>query len=503
MKPVKKYAHLLKDEDVRRWLENLERGSPITAEVAWRRIGRACELLNTTPQQMVESAKKNLNQLQDSLADMVADLENQKKAPSYILGILKAAKSWLKYNNITMTRTIKVSNASATPTVDDEQVPTKEELARILHASPPRIKVAEVLMAFADLRPETIGNHNGSDGLTIGDLPELKIENNQISFTKMPTMLVVRRPLSKTRKKYFTFLSKEGCDILKEYLEQRLRAGEKLTPDTPLIGYEKPGNVKNRFSSTRRIGYLIRNYMRAAGVHKRPYVLRAYAETQLIIVEGKGKISHPYLQFIAGHKGDIEATYSTNKGRLSPDMIADMRSQYQACEPFLNTTATISDQSDVVKQTKLEVLKSLARSMGIDVKDITLNKATMLKRELTIEEELELYEDNLKNLTERPAPIPEDEEHRYKSKLVTEDKLEKYLNNGWEMVQIINSKILIRRRLPTPETKEKQETIESYLEAEEKKARKPHTEAEEETEVKLTRETKKALAGLSELADKR
>ena len=65
--------------------------------------------------------------------------------------------------------------------------------------------------------------------------------------------------------------------------------------------------------------------MRKAGVFKRPYVLRAYAETQLIIAESKGEISHPYLQFVAGHKGDIEARYSTNKGRLPPQMIEDIR----------------------------------------------------------------------------------------------------------------------------------------------------------------------------------
>ncbi|MFQ5758326.1 MAG: site-specific integrase, partial [Candidatus Bathyarchaeia archaeon] len=67
---------------------------------------------------------------------------------------------------------------------------------------------------------------------------------------------------------------------------------------------------------TRKISHLLRKCMRKAGVYKRSYVLRAYAETQLIIAESKGKISHPYLQFIAGHKGDMEARYSTNKGRL-------------------------------------------------------------------------------------------------------------------------------------------------------------------------------------------
>ena len=37
-----------------------------------------------------------------------------------------------------------------------------------------------------------------------------------------------------------------------------------------------------------------------------------------------------------GHKGDIEARYSTNK-RLSPDMIEEMRQSYQKCLKYMET----------------------------------------------------------------------------------------------------------------------------------------------------------------------
>ena len=112
--------------------------------------------------------------------------------------------------------------------------------------------------------------------------------------------------------------------------------------------------------------------MRDAGVRIRPYVLRGSAETQLIIAESKGKISHPYLQFIAGHKGDIEARYSTNKSRLPPDMIEDMRAQYKACEPFLSTMSEL-EQSVVVKEAQIEALESIAKKLlGIDLLDVKI-----------------------------------------------------------------------------------------------------------------------------------
>jgi len=46
----------------------------------------------------------------------------------------------------------------------------------------------------------------------------MRIENDQAIFEKMPPMVVVRPYLSKAGHQYFTFLSKEGCEHLKNYL---------------------------------------------------------------------------------------------------------------------------------------------------------------------------------------------------------------------------------------------------------------------------------------------
>ncbi|MCP8308884.1 MAG: site-specific integrase [archaeon] len=433
-----KYGPIIKDLDVKRWLKNLARGSPVTAEVAVRRISRACELLSKNPKEMVDEAKNNLREFQDFLEDMVARLEAERKSPGYIQGILKVVKSWLKYNDVTLTRKIKVSNSTATPTIENEQVPSQEELARIFRVSPPRIRVAEALMAFADLRPESIGNYDGSDGLRLKDLPELKIENGQVVFEKVPTMITVRSTLSKARHKYFTFLSSEGCTYLKEYLEERIRFGEDLRPESPLIAHERKEASVKPFLMTKKITHFIRQCMRKAGVYKRPYVLRAYAETQLIIAESKGKISHPYLQFIAGHKGDIEARYSTNKGVLPPDMIEDIRKSYKECEPFLSTTAQPLEQSSVIKEAKIEALKSIAKSLlGIELLEVKVAKEKEIGRELSKDEELELFESELKKLREgKHNP----------QRIVHEKELERHLAEGWQFVSVLPSqKILIKK----------------------------------------------------------
>jgi len=437
-KKSSKYSGYLEDPQLKRWLRNLARGSPVTAEVALRRIRRSCELLGMNPKEMVDKARDDLARFQDMLEDLVARLESENKSPGYVTGIMKAVKSWLKYNDVTLTRRIKIRNSTATPTIENEQVPSKEGLARILRASPSRVKVAIALIAFADLRPQTLGNYDGSDGLRIKDLPEMKIENEKIVFEKIPLMVIVRSILSKAGHKYFTLLSSEGCTYLREYLEERIRSGETLTPETPLLGHERTRTHTKTFMLTRKLTNLIRQSMRRAGVYKRPYVLRAYAETQLIIAESKGKISHPYLQFIAGHKGDIEARYSTNKGILPPDMIEDMRKCYKECEQFLSTVTAEMEQVGMIQQVKIEALKSIAKSLlGIDLVEVKVAKEKEAGKELTTEETIQLFEDELKKLR--------DGQHN-PQRIIKETELEDFLAEGWQFISVLPSKkILVKK----------------------------------------------------------
>jgi hypothetical protein len=446
-----KYERLEKDPSMKRWIQSLARGSQATAEVALRRLGRTCELMETSPQMLVERGRRDPMGLQDSIEDLVTALESKGKSPGYIEGILKTMKSWLRYNNVILARRIKIRNVRSTPTIEDEQVPSQAELSRIFRASPPRVRVAEALIALSDLRPGSIGNNDGSDGITLKDLPELRIERRKVSFEKIPTRIVVRSNLSKAGHKYFTFLPSEGCTYLKEYLEERIRAGERLKPESPLVAHER--GAAKPFMMARKITHFIRKYMRNAGVRKRPYVLRAYAETQLIIAESKGAISHPYLQFIAGHKGDIEARYSTNKGRLPPNMIEDIREAYKRCEPFLSTIAQPIEQSSMVKEAKIEMLRSLAKNLlGLDLLEVKVEKEKELKRELRQEEEIELFEGEIRKLRIEPVKFREERRNSdadcgFVSKLISEDEVVKFLNDGWSLVKELKSgKVVVRKK---------------------------------------------------------
>ncbi len=375
-RPRPNHAALLENPDIRRWHANVAQGSPITADVYLRRLGAFCLQVDILPEKLATMKEADLHAL---LLDFIAAETKRKKTGSYIHSTLKAVRSWLSHHGIQLTRPIKIAGASATPTLSEERIPTQEELRRIFLAAYLKERVSCVLMAQAGLRPEVLGNYAGDDGLTLKDLPELEIRKDHVEFSKIPTMVVVRPELSKARHKYFSFLGSEGCSYVRDYLEERLRTGEKLSPDTDLIS---PTGWRKDFIKTTKISTGIRNAIRSAGFSWRPYVLRAYFDTQLLLAESKGKVAHDYRVFWMGHKGSMESRYTTNKGRLPQHFIEDMRQAYNRCEPFLGTVAGV-DASQVDSAVNRQFLRLAGYSeeelAEVDVSDV--EKVRELARE--------------------------------------------------------------------------------------------------------------------------
>ena len=353
-----KYQELLRDEDLRRWFENLRAKSVLTATVALRNLGHYCELTETTPKEILRKAKSNEKNFRYEFTDFVRKMEKEDKAGSYIARFKKVILSWLKFNDIRLQLTVNISGENETPTIANERIPSREELARILRKATSRGRVAIAIMAFSGLRPESLGDYEGTDGLRLGDLKDLHL-SDEIQFEKVPATVMVKSKLSKARHQYFSFVGEEGATYIKEYLEERRKQGEELTYESPLLQFDVRGVKKNAFLRTTLVTRDIREAIEAAGLKMRPYVLRAYFSTALDIAESKGLISHPWRQFIMGHKGDIEARYSTNK-RLPPDMIEEMRESYRKCLKYLETR--VSDVSE--ENARLYLQQQLLSAVG-------------------------------------------------------------------------------------------------------------------------------------------
>jgi len=417
-----KYMPLLENSSVLRWYKNVARGAQTTADVYLRRLGSFCNQMNTTPSQLVKIKSKGIHTL---LLDFIEDEEKQGKAGSFIETTIKAVRSWLDFNGIQMTYKVKIRGARQTPTLQDERVPTQDELRRIFHAAIPKDRCSCALMAHSGLRPEVLGNYLGTDGLRIKDFPELRIQGEDLAFETVPTFIIVRPELSKTRRQYFTFLSEEGCEYMVEYLKERRQNGEALTDDSDVIA---PKVRTKAFIRSINIGDGVRKAIRAAGFKWRPYVLRAYFDTQLLLAESKGKITHTYRAFFMGHVGDIEARYTTNKGRLPKDLIEDMRVAYKRCQPLLQTTKAGSGEEEL----RSSFRRQLLLLTGMNEEEMgKLNVDGMTDQEI---------QDILKHRLPKALL-----NNGNRQKVVPTDEVEVFITQGWEFVNTLpNARAIIR-----------------------------------------------------------
>ena len=294
-RPTKK-ARMLENPDVQRWYNNLANDSRNTAEVAVRRLSLFCELNSTDPASLLKLQKKEALNL---ILDNVTRLQRKGKAGSYISGIVKSVKSWLEFNDITIEQKIKIKDANKALTLKNQEAVTPQKIDAVLASGDYRSKIECSLIGYSGLRLESLGNDNATDGILLGDLPELDLE--ALKFVAIPATIVVREPISKAGHQYFSFLNQRTCNFIVSYLMYRkAELGERLRKESPLIkatGRKKqsklvPENMRNSdFIETRTVSDEIRRCIRKAGYRFRPYALRGYFDTQMMLAENNGKIS--------------------------------------------------------------------------------------------------------------------------------------------------------------------------------------------------------------------
>jgi len=178
---------------------------------------------------------------------------------------------------------------------------------------------------------------------------------------------------------------------------------------------------------------MIRNAIRRAGFGWRPYVLRAYFDTQLMLAESKGLVLRDYRQFWMGHKGDIENRYTTNKCRLPENVIEDMREAYRRSQEYLQTIKSETSRENLIE----EFRKQLLLVAGFTPEEIE-------KIDLT-----SLSDEKFQELV-RKRLISNKDEDCGTQKVIDLNQIEEYLEKGWEyMATLPNGKIIIKKQSGT------------------------------------------------------
>ena len=96
--------------------------------------------------------------------------------PDYVKSAVTALKSWLSYSQIELTRKIKVPGSDDAVSLSGEKVPERGDLKEILSMGTLKARILKQLMAKSGMRPQAVGNYNGTDGLRPGNLPNGKMD---------------------------------------------------------------------------------------------------------------------------------------------------------------------------------------------------------------------------------------------------------------------------------------------------------------------------------------
>jgi len=369
---------LLKDDDLRRWHDNLAHGARKTADNYARTLSRFCERVGRTPKAYVGLDGK---EREDCLQDEIARLTREDKTGE-ARNVKKSVVSWLAHNGLRLNRKIRLPRILERKR--NKRQATPEELQATFRVADVRARAAISLLALGGQREETLGNYQATDGLCIRDIVDAHIEEPTgfLAFDRIPPRIVVRPGLSKVGHMYFFFLGPEAVGHLDGYMRNRVAAGEKLTADSALITltpqrlglYQETGK---RFICTINIADLIRKPMRAAGIlDLTPYAWRAYYSSRAMLCRD---LTMEMRDFLQGHKGGIAQVYSTNR-ELPPDIVEAMRNAYASALPYLETT-----QQPV--NPRVEALKALLLPFGYSDKELADSGADDLL--LMIEKEVQ------------------------------------------------------------------------------------------------------------------
>jgi integrase len=415
---------------VQAWWEKRRLRSELTADhEAWKLLN-FCDRMHFDPERLVSIASKEPDRLAELIVQFAAEMKRAGRTDAYIANLFGAVRSWFRFRKVTFSdfpdlRPIKGS------TLARERVPTPEELGRILDRLSLRGRAIALLMAHTGIRPHVMGNYTGNDGLTLGDLPELDLEN--LRFREIPFVLQVPARLSKTSKSYLTFGTAQLATTLLSCLADRREKGERLDALSPLIARVRRSQLRGvakrssasggRFAVTNTVKMELAEVLHAAAppdTRWRPYVLRAYCSTRLML----GPMSRDLREAILGHDGGVASRYNVGK-RWGDELLVEARREYAASARLLETNAqTGMSVATEFRKTLLAVAGLSEEEASEHMEDSNEGLLAILREKLSVRE----------SSAQTPADGNGTQGGHSVQRPVTLEEAERLLAQGWTYV---------------------------------------------------------------------
>ena len=422
---------LLSDPRVARWYKS--RRSESTAQAQLAQLELFLRRTSLTLDDLVRVGKEQKAGQSRKFEDVVLSwIGTERKAgrpDAYLSTNWAAVRSLLKHEEAAPDWTPKFK-IRAGETLMAEVVPTPEQLREVLdRTSTPRTRAVILFLATTGVRIGVLGSRYSALGLRLKHLPELKL-GEECSFEKVPFRVDVPAELSKGGQAYFAFGTEEAASAIVAYLDRRTERGELLTPESALLAPEpKTSTVHLRrapdgvaFLSEKGVADEIRTALartQPKGVRWRPYVLRSFASSQMMVAENAGLITRDAREFLLGHTADIGRRYNLGKGRVRSDLVEEVRAMYaQTADKFLRITSLTERTLDY-----RPLLRVLLGGVGYSKSDIDA------MGELTEESVINAIRAKRPEGREIPAPKPGEN-----ARVVAVSELDAFLSKGWRPI---------------------------------------------------------------------
>ena len=413
----KKVEELRKDRDTVDWIATI---SSESAKINYEKHLAEYLIYRKLPiQKLISNFKKDEN-TECKYVQSFANHMLERLSGATVANYVSAIKNRVQYDSIPFTRTIKIPNRTYHPTVENEVVPTKDQIISFLRNAKHQTQVIIVLIAFTGFRFKVIAD------LRIKDLPEMRIdENNKVIFEKLPTRIRVRKELNEKKKgSYDTFLIETGCMIIKNSLEIRMTKGEKLNAESLLVPTEcQKTTVRQRAKAVSR---RLNTVFEKVEYGSRPYSLKNFFATALL----NSGLEQNLQTYYMGHTGPVQNIYSVNR-QQPPEQIEKMRTLFkEKIQPNL-----IPQENNADATVKKEFKKFAKEAFGIDVSEEA-------STDETIAEIAEIYKAGKDDLSRREMTT-----NPVKQKRITEAEIDQYLEEGWEITHTLSNGNLIVKRI--------------------------------------------------------
>jgi len=349
--------------------------------------------------------------------DQYIDYALKKYAHQTVRNQLFGVKKWLELNGVSVNWQ-RIEFPTSTEVRENDRAPTKEEIKALLqHAKRARDR-AIILVGI-------------SSGLRLGTLLSLTLGDADFDYPDVARIRVYRKPGRKFSTKggvgggrfYCTFITPEAKAVLQQYLKEREKAGEKLTPQSPLFG---DAYNRCRFITVEDFERVWHRLLKRAGLNQKSgrwymlhvHTLRKFFRSNCI------NVNPSFREFWMGHKGGyLDESYFRAEETLH-------LAEYRKAIPHLTIYSSSEGLTQQLDGLRATILMDVLKAFGATKEELK-RLTERYERQKNVDSILEEF----RKLREKPE-TEEDPPEYYVAK--NEDELVQKLKQGWKLTRPLN-----------------------------------------------------------------